>query len=42
MKRITENAYAKINLTLDVKGESFGFHLLDMLGRASNCTTTSP
>lgn len=31
MKRITENAYAKINLTLDVKGESFGFHLLDML-----------
>ena len=31
MKRITENAYAKINLTLDVKGESLGFHLLDML-----------
>lgn len=31
MKKITENAYAKINLTLDVKGESLGFHLLDML-----------
>lgn len=31
MLQIVEDAFAKINLTLDIVGESQGFHLLDML-----------
>ena len=31
MKRVTINAYAKVNLTLEIVGEDGGYHLLDSL-----------